>query len=79
MKLYNLSLLLNAIGQFISAILLAIVGCVFVVVMVGLFLLMLVFMFIAWAFGMPIKVTTPGMFPGTKYTRHYRWFTVIRK
>lgn len=79
MKSNFFSQLLEVIGQTIGTVLMLIVGAVFCVVMVGLFALLLVFMFAAWLFGMPIKVTTPGMIPGTKYTRYYRWFTEVRK
>lgn len=78
MKLYNLGLLLSTVGKLIGMALMLVVASVFVVVLFGLFLLMLVGMFFAWLVGVPIKVTTPGMFPGTKYTRHYRWFTVVK-
>ena len=78
MKLYNLSLLLEAVMKFVATILMLGVMAVFVAVMIGLFILMIAGMGLAWAFGMPIKVTTPGLIPGTKITRYYRWFKEVR-
>lgn len=79
MKPNYLLQLLEVVGQTIGTVIMLIVMCVFGVIMVGLFLLMMICMAAAWLCGMPIKVTTPGLIAGTKVTEYYRWFSKVRR
>jgi uncharacterized membrane protein len=68
--------ILHVVGQTIGTILMLIVMCIVIPCFIGLFLIVFVGVLLAWAVGMPIKVTTPGRF-GNKVSHRYRWFTRV--
>jgi hypothetical protein len=63
--------------QAIGVVFITLLMLVLLPVFFGAFLILFLAFITAWAFGLPIKVTTPGRTPGTKVSHHYRWFTRI--